>query len=80
MQIVSALNLRCKADDFTAILMDVWFEEYDGPLPFVATLFDCEPHGRELWFRAMKGEYGEIEIIFPPSPESESLRMLTHDR
>jgi len=80
MRIISALNLRRNVDDFTMIMMDVWFEEYDGPLPFVASLFDCEPHGRELWFRAMKGEYGEIEIMSSPAHESEPPRMLTYDR
>jgi hypothetical protein len=63
MQIISALNPRRRVDDFTDIWMEVWFEEFSGPLTFCATLFDCEPHGRELWFRAMKGEYGEISVI-----------------
>ena len=48
--------------------MWVWFEELSEPIQFCASPFDCEGHGRELWFRAMKGEYGEIEVINGPSP------------
>jgi len=84
MRIISALNPRREVEDFTMIWMEVWFEEFVGPLTFCATLFDCEPHGRELWFRAMKGEYGPIEIIPLPSESIElelsTPRMLTHDR
>lgn len=82
--IVAAMNPRRFEDDYTNIMMEVWFEEFDGSLLFNATLFDCEPHGRELWFRAMKGEYGPIEIISSPSEpielELSTPRMLTHDR
>jgi hypothetical protein len=79
MRIISAINPRREADDFTMIWMEVWFEEFNGPLLFGATLFDCEGHGRELWFRAMKGEYGEIEIL-SPIVVADPPRMLTYDR
>lgn len=62
--IISAMSPKRLEDSYTEIFMKVWFAEFDGPLDgFVATPFDCEPHGRELWFRAMKGEYGPIEVI-----------------
>lgn len=48
--------------------MLVWFEELSEPVQFCATPFDGEEYGRELWFRAMKGEYGEIEILEESSP------------
>lgn len=64
--VVSALDPWRYEDDYTAIFMRVWFEEFDGWLPFVASPFDCERHGKELWIRAMAGEYGEIKIIAPP--------------
>lgn len=45
--------------------MLVWFEELKEPVEFWATPFDCERHGKELWIRAMAGEYGPIEIVYP---------------
>jgi hypothetical protein len=81
--IVSATNLYRQEDDFTEVFMKVWFEEIDHPLQFTATSFDCTMHGRELWFRAMKGEYGPIEVIPPIAhivmPE-QPVRLLTYDR
>lgn len=61
--IVSALGPKIVRGDYTDIHLTVWFEELPASVPFIASIFDCEPHGRELWFRAMKGEYGEIEIV-----------------
>jgi hypothetical protein len=62
--IVSALNPFRYEDDFTEIFFEkVWFEELPFPIEFCATPFDCERHGVELWFRAMKGEYGGIAVI-----------------
>jgi hypothetical protein len=61
--ILAACNPWRLADSYTEIMMKVWFEELPHPVPFCATPFDCEGHGRELWFRAMKGEYGEIEVV-----------------
>jgi len=45
------------------VFLTVWFEELSQPVPFAANVFDCEPHGRKLWFRAMRGDYGPIEVI-----------------
>ncbi|WP_024340972.1 hypothetical protein [Bradyrhizobium japonicum] len=61
--IVSAVHPKIVRGDYTDIHLTAWFEELPSPVPFIASLFDCEPHGRELWFRAMKGEYGDIEIV-----------------
>jgi len=78
--IVSAMNPRRYEGDYTTIFLMAWFKEIDGPLEFAASLFDCERHGKELWFRAMAGEYGPIEVL--PVPEVveffEAPRMLTH--
>jgi hypothetical protein len=63
MNIISAMNPKRRDGDYTMILMDVWFEEFDGPLPFAASPFDCERHGKELWIRAMAGEYGPVTVI-----------------
>ena len=91
--IISAMHPRRYRDSFTEIIMWVWFEELDGPLPVCATPFDCERHSKELWIRAMAGEYGPIEVM-PESPPMLSLaqqqrklitvqsspRLLSHDR
>lgn len=89
MKIISAMNPRRFGEDFTNILLTAWFEEFPNhSFEFLASLFDCEEHGRELWFRAMKGEYGDIEVlpeIIYAEPSSmkiinvEPIRMLKHD-
>lgn len=61
--IVAALNPRRYQDSFTEIYLKVWFEELSEPVTFLATPFDCERHGKELWIRAMGGEYGPIEVL-----------------
>jgi len=62
--IVSAMGPSRFQDDLTLVfLKKVWFEELSEPVSFVADIMDGEEHGRELWFRAMKGEYGPMEII-----------------
>lgn len=66
--IISAVSPRRYIDSFTEIMLTVWFEELSGPVEFLATPFDCERHGKELWIRAMAGEYGEVEIIQEISP------------
>ena len=62
--IVSAINPE-RWDGHFEVQLKVWFEELDGPIPFVATPLDCEAHGRELWIRAMAGEYGPVELKMP---------------
>ena len=61
--IISATEPRRFVDSYTEILLKVWFEELGEPVGFLATPFDCERHGKELWIRAMAGEFGEIEVI-----------------
>lgn len=65
MQIISALNPQRFKDDFNVILK-VWFAELNGPVDFVASPLDVEAHGKELWIRAMAGEYGPVEILERP--------------
>ena len=62
LRIISAMYPAKFADD-CAIYMKVWFEGYNGPVDYVADPFDVSPHGRELWFRAMMGEYGEVRVF-----------------
>lgn len=61
--IVAATKPRRFEDSFTEIFLKVWFEELSDPVEFTASPFDCERHGKELWIRAMNGEYGKVEVI-----------------
>jgi hypothetical protein len=67
MNVISAMNPCCYEGFYTEVFMRVWFEEYEGWLPFTASMFDCERHGKELWIRAMAGEFGPIKVL--PSEE-----------
>jgi len=42
------------------IVLTVKFEEFNEEMPFLATSFDPEPHGVDLYNRAKAGEFGAI--------------------
>jgi hypothetical protein len=79
MQIISATN-PVRYVGHCEVWLKVWFAEFDGPLePYCASPFDCEVHGKELWIRAMAGEYGPVEIREPPkSAHADEVRMITY--
>jgi hypothetical protein len=52
----------------TGISLRVTFDGL-GELPFTATPDDGEAHGREIFQRAVAGEFGEIAPHTPPSSE-----------
>jgi hypothetical protein len=64
------------------VWLKVWFEEFDGPIyPYCASPLDAERHGKELWIRAMAGEYGPVEIrnvAVTIELEKPEVRMLTY--
>lgn len=62
--IISALN-PVRIDGEFWVSLKVWFAELEEPVEFIASPFDCEPHGKELWIRAMAGEYGPVEVRKP---------------
>lgn len=64
--IVSATNPRRMAGDDTSITLDVLFSHLPERVPFTAKADDSERHGRELYVRAVRGEYGEIEVLAAP--------------
>lgn len=66
--IVSAVNPYRYRDSYTELFLKVWFEELSEPVPFLATPFDIERHGKELWIRTMRGDFGEIEVIDKDTP------------
>lgn len=58
------------SEDGNAIDLIVKFEEFDRELPFTATTYDTEAHGRDLHARAKAGEFGEIApYVKPPMPD-----------
>ena len=63
MNIIETKNPKYIAADKKIIQLEVKFEELQdrGFLPFGATEDDVEAHGRELYRRALSGEFGEIE-------------------
>jgi hypothetical protein len=60
-------NPRYEVEDQTVITLDVKFEELgDVLLQFGATPNDVEAHGRDLYVRAVAGEFGEIAPYVAP--------------
>lgn len=51
----------------TLIDLVVRFEEIDEDLPFTANSNDSEAHGRDIFSRAVAGEFGEV-LAFNPTP------------
>jgi hypothetical protein len=57
------------SDDGQQIHLTVRFEEINEDLPFTATSYDSEPHGRDLYERAKAGEFGVIApYVAPENP------------
>jgi len=54
----------------TAINLEVQFEEFPNEImPFLATSYDCEPHGVDIFNRAKAGEFGTVApYVAPPEP------------
>ena len=65
MNIIEAKNPKYITSDKSIIQLDVLFEGFSEYLPFGATADDVEPHGRELYARAVSGEFGEIASGIP---------------
>jgi hypothetical protein len=67
-EVISAKRPRHLAGDTETITLDVLFGHLPEPVPFSASKDDPEEHGRELYSRAVFGEFGPIEVITPPPP------------
>lgn len=65
MEIIEAKNPKYLTSDKSIIQLDVLFEGFSDYLPFGATADDVEPHGRELYARAVSGEFGEVVSGIP---------------
>ncbi|WP_421251958.1 tail fiber assembly protein [Aeromonas sp. 600724] len=76
-EIIHAENPRQFDGDSETITLDVLFSHLPDAIQFAARKDDHEQHGRELYVRAVFGEYGPIEVITPPPPtEAELLARL----
>jgi len=54
--------------------MEVWFSHLPDYVPFTASKGDSEEHGRELYVRAMFGDFGPITNIAAPPPSEAQQR------
>jgi hypothetical protein len=64
-----ANNPKWVNQDRTLINLTVRFEEIDEDLPFTADPNDLEEHGRDVFARAIAGEFGTIAEWTPPTTE-----------
>lgn len=70
MQITSARNPIFKSADSQTIDLLVFFDSSSVEHPFTASAADSEAHGRDLFARAMAGEFGPVSPFVPPPPPS----------
>ncbi|NLR35487.1 tail fiber assembly protein [Aeromonas hydrophila] len=71
-EVLSAVHPRHYAADPDSITLDVRFAHLTEPVQFTARKDDPMEHGRELYSRAVFGEFGDIEVIpLPPPTEAE---------
>lgn len=76
--IVKVRNVTAHPEQDNELNMEVLFAHLPAFVPFTARRNDCEEHGRELYSRAMFGEFGPIEVITPPPPtEAQQQAILT---
>ncbi|HDX8597139.1 TPA: tail fiber assembly protein [Aeromonas dhakensis] len=76
-EVITAANPRHFAGDQESITLDVRFSHLEEVVEFTARRDDAERHGRELYSRAVFGEFGEVKVITPPPPtEAELLARL----
>lgn len=73
-EIISVKNPRRMVWDEAAITLDVLFSHMQESMPFTATADDMEEHGRELYFRAIYGEFGPITELAAPAPSEDQRR------
>ena len=72
--IIKVRNVTAHLELDNELNMEVLFAHLSAFVPFTARRNDCEEHGRELYSRAMFGEFGPIEVITPPPPTAAQLQ------
>ena len=69
-------TLKWADADHTKLECMITFPAFNAELPFTATATDSEAHGREIFERAVKGDFGTIEDHDEPVVETELVRNL----
>ncbi|MFM4910820.1 tail fiber assembly protein [Aeromonas dhakensis] len=71
-EVLSAVHPRHYEADPDSITLDVRFAHLPESVQFTARKDDPMEHGRELYSRAVFGEFGDIEVLpLPPPTEAE---------
>lgn len=70
MRLKYARNLRWADEARTIIDMVICWDEFPQELPFTASAYDAEEHGRQIYQHAIAGAFGEIQDYVPPPPVS----------
>ena len=65
MKYTTVTNLQWADSEHTRITADVTFDKH-GTLPFCASASDVEAHGREIFNRAVAGDFGPIAAYVAP--------------
>ena len=69
LNLIYANNPKWVDEAHTSIELTVRFEEINEDLPFHATPYDTEEHGRDIFTRAAAGEFGVVAEWTPPTTE-----------
>jgi len=64
-EVLSVRNPQWASEDGSAINCWIRTNTLVGEVPFTASKFDPEPHGREVYARCLAGEFGEIAQMEP---------------
>ncbi|MDF2415820.1 tail fiber assembly protein [Aeromonas sp. 1HA1] len=79
-EVLSAARPRHDESDPDSITLDVLFAHLPEPVQFAARKDDSEEHGRELYSRAVFGEFGDIEVITPAPPTEAQQQAILADK
>lgn len=69
MRFTSVENLRWSNDQHFMFDCDVFFVELGETVPYACVNGDPSEHAKEIWRRAMQGEFGPIAEAAPQPPD-----------
>jgi hypothetical protein len=79
MNIITAHSPTWQNPEHTAITLTVNFKDL-GELPFSAIPDDTEAHGRDIYARAVAGEFGAVAEYAAPVPDAAQLLATFHQQ
>ena len=79
-EVLNACMPRHLAGDTESVTLDVLFSHLPEHVQFTARKDDPEEHGRELYSRAVFGEFGDIEVLTPPLPTEAEQQTILSDK